>query len=169
LAVVGGGGYALAATSGSGTITACANKKTGELFFRTRGRCARGQTRVSWNRQGPQGVPGETGPAGAPPPSAWAIVSNAGQAQPSDGISAQRVSAGTYQVTVTASQCVGKQNGPVVSVSDKNPPGGEPSGSFPVAWVEDMGSTTFMVYTGVAVGGAFTPADQTFNVQDVCG
>jgi hypothetical protein len=169
-AVAGGGGYALAATAGSGTISACAAKMSGELFLRTRGRCMRGQTSVSWNRQGQQGVPGKTGPAGATPPSAWAIVSNAGQAEPSDGISAQRLSAGTYQITVTAPACAGKENAPTVTVSDRDPPNGQPAGAFPVAWVAVTGSgSSFTVYSGVVVNGTFTPTDHTFDVQDVCG
>jgi hypothetical protein len=168
-AVAGGGGYAFAAAAGTGTITACANKKTGELFLRTRGHCTRAQTRESWNRQGPQGAPGQAGPAGAAPPSAWAIVSNDGQAHPSDGISAQRLSAGTYQITVTAQACADKQNAPTVTISDANPPNGQTAGAFPVAWVEDAGVGPFTVYTGVVLGGAFTPTDHTFNVQAVCG
>jgi hypothetical protein len=168
-AVAGGGGYALAATAGSGTVAACANKRTGALFLDTSGRCGRGQMSVSWNREGRQGVPGKTGPAGSPPPSAWAIVSNAGQAQPSDGISAQRLSTGTYQITLTASACAGKENAPTVTVSDANPPNGQTAGAFPVAWVADAGVGPFTVYTGVVVNGTFTPTDHTFNVQDVCG
>jgi hypothetical protein len=168
-AVGGGGGYALAATTGSGTITACASKNTGELFLRARGHCAHGQTSVSWNRQGRQGVPGKTGPAGAAPPSAWAIVSNAGQAEPSDGISAQRLSAGTYRITVTAQACANKENAPTVTVSDVNPPNGQMAGAFPLAWIADAGIGPFTVYTGVVVNGTFTPTDHTFNVQDVCG
>ena len=52
-----GGGYAYAATK-TKTITVCADKGTGVLHLKTHGRCKRGQTRVTWNQQGPQGVPG---------------------------------------------------------------------------------------------------------------
>ena len=49
------GGYAIAATTASKTITACANKRTGELFLSTHGRCTKTQQKVAWNQQGPQG------------------------------------------------------------------------------------------------------------------
>ena len=52
-----GGGYALAASK-TKSITVCADKKTGILHLKTRGRCKRGQTRVTWNQRGPQGVQG---------------------------------------------------------------------------------------------------------------
>ena len=52
------GGYAIAATTSSKTITVCANKKTGVLYLHNHGRCTRKQTRVSWNQQGPQGPAG---------------------------------------------------------------------------------------------------------------
>ena len=167
-----GGGYALAATSGGNTISACANKHTGELFLHTHGRCKKGEKTVTWSKQGPvgpAGSPGAAGPAGQPPPSAWAIVSNSGQAVTSDGITATRVSAGTYQITVTAPACANKQNAPVVSVSDANPPNGQTAGAFPTAWVGNSGIGPFTVVTGVVVNGTFTPTDHTFNIQDVCG
>ena len=52
------GGYAIAATTSSKTITVCANKKTGVLYLHNHGRCTRKQTRISWNQQGPQGPTG---------------------------------------------------------------------------------------------------------------
>ena len=58
-----GGGYALAASK-TKTITVCADKGTGVLHLKNHGRCKRGQTRVTWNQQGPQGVQGPAGPAG---------------------------------------------------------------------------------------------------------
>lgn len=159
-----GGGYAIAATTASKTITACASKRTGELFLSTHGRCTKTQQKVAWNQQGPQGLQGMTGATGPAPPSAWAIVSNNGQALAADGITVQHVSTGTYRVTVTAAGCADKQNAPVVDVSSGNPPG-----SFPLAWVGDAGSSPFTVYTGVVTSGTFTPTDETFNIQDVCG
>jgi len=141
-----------------------------------RGRCHRGQTRVSWNQRGPagpQGQTGATGPAGAPPPSAWGIVTNNGTplVAASYGISATRVSAGTYQVSITAPACAGKVDVPQVTVSDLNPPAGQFSGASAVAWVLDVSApgVPFTVYTGDVVGGTFTPSDHTFNIQDVCG
>jgi hypothetical protein len=169
LALGASGGYAIAST-GTKTIQACVVKSSGELLVRTR--CSSSETKLAWNQAGPQGVPGKTGAPGAPgqaPASAWAIVSNAGVAEPTDGIAVQHVSTGTYQITVTAPACSGKQNAPVVTVSDANPPAGQNTGAFPVAWIEDAGSSPFTVYTGVVVTGTFTPTDHTFNVQDICG
>jgi hypothetical protein len=159
------GGYAIAA-SRSTTIRGCVVKATGELLVKAR--CSRGQTKLTWDQQGPQGLQGATGAPGPAPPSARAIVNNNGQAGPTDGITAAHVSAGTYQLTVTAAACVGAQNAPVVSVSDDNPPNGQTAGAFPVAWVADTGTNQFTVYTGVIVNGTFTATDHTFNVQDVC-
>ena len=163
------GGYAIAATSSPATVTACANKRTGELFLSAHGRCAKTEKKVAWNRQGPQGIQGMTGPAGPVPPSAWAFVSNSGVSDVSDGITVAHTSAGTYQVTVTAPACAGKQNAPVVSLSDSNPPGGQLAGAFPVAWVGVAGIGPFTVYTGDVVNGTFTASDHPFTVQDVCG
>jgi hypothetical protein len=54
-------GWAIAATSQSPVIRACANKKTGAL--RLASKCRRSERRVSWNVQGPAGL---RGPAGRP-------------------------------------------------------------------------------------------------------
>ena len=161
------GGYAIAATTAPRTITACANNRTGALFLSTHGHCTKTEKKVAWNQRGPQGVQGKTGMTGAPgqaPPSAWAIVTPNGQALAADGLTVQHVSTGIYTVTVTAAACADKQNAPVVDVSRNNPPG-----SFPLAWVGDAGSSPFTVYTGLVTAGTFTPTDETFNVEDVCG
>jgi hypothetical protein len=49
------------ATSGE-LIRACADDRTGELALR--GRCRKGETRVTWNREGPEGPQGVAGPPG---------------------------------------------------------------------------------------------------------
>jgi hypothetical protein len=134
-----------------------------------RNRCGHGETRLVWNQQGPPGKTGTTGPAGPAPPSAWALVGNNGGASPGSGITATRVSTGTYQITVTAPACDGKQNAPVVTVSDGNPPAGQLAGAFPVAWVGDVQSGPFTVYTGDVVNGIFALRDHTFNLEDLCG
>ena len=168
LALGAGGGYALAAGN-TKTITVCADKKTGVLHLSTSGRCARAQTRVSWNQQGPQGKPGAVGQPGAPAVSVWANVTNSGTVLSGQGLSVEHVSAGTYQVTVTAAGCAQGFNAPVVSLSDAYPPNGQGAGAFPVAWVGDTGTNQqFTVHTGVVVGGSFTPTDHTFNLQDAC-
>jgi len=171
LAVGVGGGYAIAATK-TKTITVCADKGTGIVHLKTRGKCKRGQTRVSWNQRGPQGPQGAQGPAGqpgAPAVSVWAQVISSGSLVSGQGLSVQHVSAGTYEVTVTAPACASRSNAPVVTVSDANPPGGQVAGAFPVAWFQSSGSNQqFMVFTGVVVGGSFTPTDHNFTVMDTC-
>ena len=171
LAVGLGGGYALAASK-TKSITVCADKKTGILHLKTHGRCERSQTRVTWNQQGPQGVPGVQGPAGqagAPAASAWADVTNAGSVAFGQGISIQHLSTGTYEVTITSPACAQGSNAPVVSVSDANPPNGEPSGTFPVAWYEATAANQhFTVFTGVIVSGNFMATDHTFDIMDTC-
>ncbi|MFZ1996627.1 MAG: hypothetical protein WAU75_21115 [Solirubrobacteraceae bacterium] len=171
LAVGAGGGYAIAATGGGKTITACANKRTGALFLHTRGRCKRGFKKVTWNqqgRQGTQGRPGTQGPAGAPAVSVWGIVADSGGLAAGQGLAVQHVSAGTYQVTVTAPACAPRANAPTVTVSDGNPPAGQSAGAFPVAWITGGGNATFTVVTGVVTGGSFTATDHTFDVHDTC-
>jgi hypothetical protein len=168
LALAAGGGYALAASK-TKTITVCADKRTGILHLKTRGRCKRGQKRVSWNQQGPQGVQGPAGQPGTPAVSIWAQVANAGSLLSGQGLSVQHLSTGTYQVTITAAACAHGANAPVITVSDTNPPGGQASGAFPVAWYQSTGSNQqFMVYTGVVVGGSFTATDHIFTVMDTC-
>src|ERR1700733_6665125 len=94
-----GGGYALAA-SNTKSITVCADKKTGILHLKTRGKCKRGQTRVTWNQQGPQGVPGPAGTQGTPAVSIWANVTNTGAVLTGQGISVQHDGSGVYEVTI---------------------------------------------------------------------
>lgn len=183
VALGGGGGYAVAAMSRSKTITVCANKKSGLLYLHRRGRCKRGQTRVSWNQrgpagprgaagaQGPQGLQGQTGltgPSGAPADAFGVVASDGTLAFGAQGLSSQRLSAGTYQITITAPACAQGANVPTVTVSD-GPPGSQSSGSFPMAWIENTGDNrSFTVFTGFVASGSFSATDQTFNVQDVC-
>jgi len=67
-------GVALAAQPGSrqasgGVINACVKKKTGQVrVVRSAGACRRGESRLSWNVQGPSGIRGAAGLAGAPGP-----------------------------------------------------------------------------------------------------
>jgi hypothetical protein len=166
-----GGGYALAASK-TKTITVCADKGTGVMHLKTHGKCNRGQTRVTWNQKGPQGVQGFQGPAGPPGTSAvsvWANVTNSGALFAGQGLSVQHVSAGTYEVTVTSAQCAQGANAPIVTVSDGNPPAGQATGAFPVAWFGATGlNQQFMVFTGVVSSGTFTATDHTFTVMDSC-
>ena len=171
LAIGIGGGYALAASK-TKTITVCADKGTGVLHLKTRGRCKRGQTRVTWNQVGPQGPQGFQGPAGqpgTPAVSVWGNVTNNGSLFAGQGLSVQHMSAGTYQVTITAPACAHGSNAPVVTVSDGNPPAGQAAGAFPLAWIAATGlNEQFMVFTGVVVDDSFTPTDHTFMIMDTC-
>lgn len=186
LAVGIGGGYAFAASKNK-TISVCADKKTGILHLKTRGRCNRGQTRVTWNQvgpQGPQGTPGPQGPQGSAGPQGvqgpqgaqgpagvtiWANVAGNGSVQAGQGLSVHRISAGAYQVTVTDATCSGATSAPVVSVSD-SAPGFVTGGVFPVAWYGTTGSNQqFMVFTGVVSSPlTFNPTDLPFDVLDTC-
>ncbi len=161
-----GGSYALAAGSTS-TISVCADKGAGLLHLRTHGRCKRGQTRVSWNQVGPQGPQGRQG---APAVSIWGAEAANNNPIAQHGLSIQHVSAGRYQVTITAAACThAVDNTPVVSIVDGNPPVGQSPGAFPVVWTTAvLPSGQFTVFTGVAVGGTFTSADDQFNVYDTC-
>jgi len=168
LAVGIGGGYALAASK-TKTITVCADKKTGVLHLKTRGKCKRSQTRVTWNQQGPQGIQGPPGSQGAPAASAWAHVLASGAVFAGQGISIAHQSGGTYKLTITAPGCAQGFNAPVVTVDDANPPNGQGPGAFPVAWVGAVnGSNQFVVFTGVASNGLFTATDHEFYVVDEC-
>jgi hypothetical protein len=60
-AMIGGGGYAIAATSSS-VIHGCVNKKTHALTVSAR--CGKGTTALSWNKQGRTGGTGNTGKTG---------------------------------------------------------------------------------------------------------
>jgi len=187
LALGAGGGYAVAASNNK-TITVCADKKTGVLHLKTRGRCKSSQTRVSWNQQGPQGPPGPQGvqgttglqgPVGAAGPtgaqgraavSVWANVADNGTVVDGRGLAVQHVMTGTYQVTITDSTCGHEDNAPVITVSDTNPPAGHTNG-FPVAWYGDNApNEQFMVFTGVVSGTplSFATADHTFDIHDTC-
>jgi hypothetical protein len=163
-----GGGYAYAATKAK-TITVCADKGTGVLHLKTHGRCKRGQTRVTWNQKGRQGVQGPAGQTGAAAVSIWGQVTNSGALLSGQGLSVQHLStAGTYQITITAPACAQRSNAPVITVSDTANPGAQ-GGAFPVAWFQSTGSNQqFMVFTGDVVGGSFTPSDHAFTLMDSC-
>ena len=187
LAVGVGGGYALAAGN-TKTITVCADKKTGVLHLKTRGRCKSSQTRVTWNQQGPQGVQGAQGatgpqgPAGAQGPvgaqgpagvTVWANVANNGTVIAGQGVSVQHVSPGTYQVTITERQRARSATTPPRSACPTQRPVRCQAACFPSRGTEPRAPTSSSwCYTGVASAGpslTFTPTDHTFDVLDACG
>lgn len=61
--VAGGGTYALAA-SGTTVINVCVKKQGGELYRAKK--CSKGDTELSWNREGPRGATGRAGQSGPP-------------------------------------------------------------------------------------------------------
>ena len=137
LVVGAGGGYAFAASK-TKTITVCADKKTGILHLHNHGKCKRSQTRVSLEPEGPAGPTGRARPRRT---AGRARRECLGERRPMTAqsfrgraLSVQHVSAGTYQVTITAPACAHGANAPVVTVADANPPGGQTAGAFPVAW-----------------------------------
>jgi hypothetical protein len=167
-----GGGYAIAATTSSTkTITGCANKKTGVLYYSTHGRCNRRQKKIVWNQRGVQGAQGQTGATGAAgqaAPSVSALVSvNGNVADIAGGLTVQAAGTGEYAVTITAAQCAGKTNLPVVTVDNSS---ALATGSFPTAWLSGVGvdSASFTVNTGVVTSGAYAPTNEAFQLQDVC-
>jgi hypothetical protein len=180
-----GGGYAVAASNDK-TITVCADKKSGVLHLKTRGRCKSSQTRLTWNGEGPQGIqgaagqqgaqgvpgaPGLAGAQGASAVSVWAYVAGNGAVIAGQGLTVQRTMAGTYQVTVTDPTCASETSAPVVSESDDNPPNGQMqgSGAFAVAWYESTQSNQqFTVFTGIVMNGKFSATDHTFDIHDAC-
>jgi hypothetical protein len=61
LVLAGGGAYALASSTG-GTITVCVTHHGGTLYKAKK--CAKHDSRLSWNKQGSAGAPGATGATG---------------------------------------------------------------------------------------------------------
>lgn len=121
-ALIGGGGYALAASGGK-TIHGCVNNKTHALTVQKR--CGKGTKGLSWNQVGPKGATGKTGPIGPQGPQGpaggtnhvidTAEVSGNGQLiNPGLGITAQRTGVGSY--VLTASGCSSTVT-PMASVS----------------------------------------------------
>src|SRR4051812_25979993 len=62
---VGAGSAIAAAANDSAVIRACAAKNGKTLHLAgTNGKCAKGETALTWNQKGPGGAPGQAGPAG---------------------------------------------------------------------------------------------------------
>ena len=62
---IGGIGGVIAASSTKSKIVACANKTTGAMRYSSSGKCAKTETKVSWNIAGTNGTNGTAGTAGA--------------------------------------------------------------------------------------------------------
>ena len=160
VAVTSGGSYALAATASNGTIGVCVDKGTSVMHLAKHPRCGRGQTRI-----------GLSSALDRPTVSAWAASNEAGDIVGGAGLSISHVGVGVYNITLTAASCrEAANNAPVVSASDTEPPGGQATTTFPVAWTRptSTGIEAFTVYTGVVVSGAFQPKDESFDFTDSC-
>lgn len=60
-------GVAIAATGGgSKNVVLCAAKKGGDLRLASKGKCGKGERKLTIAKQGPQGAPGLPGPQGSP-------------------------------------------------------------------------------------------------------
>jgi hypothetical protein len=161
VAIASGGGYALAASRSDGTISVCVDQGSGVMHLAKHARCGRHQRRI-----------GLSSALDRPTVSAWAEVFPNGRVVTGAGVSIRHAGVGVYTITVSAASCRNAgNNAPVVSVSDTEPPGGQSTSSFPVAWTMPAGTgfKAFTVYTGVVVGGGFQPRDEFFNFTDSCG
>jgi hypothetical protein len=163
VAVGSGGSYALAATTSNGTngtIAVCVDKGSGVMRLAKHPRCGRGQSRI-----------GLSSALDRPAVSAWAGVELNGAIASGSGASVTHAGTGVYSVTVTAASCRdASNNAPLVSINDSEPPYSSATGTFPVAWTETAGTgfEAFTIHTGVVVGGAFQPRDESFSFTDSC-
>jgi len=160
LALGAGGSYALAASMGTSTTVVCVDKGSGIMHLAKHKRCGRHQTRI-----------GLSSALDRPAVSAWAEVVSDGHVLTGAGVSISHAGVGVYKITVTAASCRNAaNNAPVVGVTDSEPPGGQASTSFPVAWTgpTSTGIEAFTIYTGVVVSGGFQPRDESFNFTDSC-
>ena len=67
VAIVAIAGVAIAAQGGgSKNVVLCAAKKGGDLRLAPKGRCGKGERKLTISKQGPKGEPGAIGPQGAP-------------------------------------------------------------------------------------------------------
>ena len=162
VAVGSGGSYALAAASaGNGTTAVCVDKGSGVMHLAKHPRCGRGQSRI-----------GLSSALDRPSVNAWAVVELNGAVASGVGVRIAHAGSGVYDITVTAANCRhALNNAPVVTVNDGEPPYSSAASTFPVAWTQRAGTgfEAFTVYTGVVVGGAFQPRDESFSVTDSCG
>ena len=160
IAVGSGGSYALAATASNGTIAVCVDKGNGVMHLAKHPRCGRGQSRV-----------GLSSALDRPSVNAWAGVELNGAIASGSGASVTHAGTGMYNITVTAASCRhASNNAPLVSINDSEPPYSSAVSTFPVAWTETAGTgfEAFTIHTGVVVGGAFQPRDESFSFTDSC-
>jgi hypothetical protein len=142
LAIAGGGAYALAASSGS-TITVCVSHKGG-MLYKAKG-CAKGDKKLTWNRQGPkgstgprgmQGEPGNNGAPGTARAYAWVLGGTTPSLDPNrtKGFTAVTHPGGHtgYYCLALSSNIVASQVAPAVSVVWNSAFAGNPEFAQPV-------------------------------------
>jgi hypothetical protein len=150
-ALLASGGYALASSTSRNTIKGCVVKSTHQLLVQKR--CRKGQTRLVWAQNGPQG------PQGPPAASAWAVIgTSAGSASVFSGrnITVRYDTVGEY--TITASGPCTSTGGAVEvnpEVLQANP------GHAPLAYAarESGTNNVFDVHVDDVAGGTATPED----------
>lgn len=156
-----GGSYALAASPSNGTIAVCVDNGSGVMHLAKHQRCGHHQSRI-----------GLSSALDRPTVGAWAAVELNGAVASGVGVRIAHAGTGLYDITVIAASCrYAVNNAPVVSVNDSEPPYSSATSTFPVAWTEGASSSVeaFTIHTGVVVGGAFQPRDESFNFTDSCG
>jgi hypothetical protein len=125
-ALLGGGGYAIAASSATKTLHGCEVKKTHELLIQER--CRRGQSALTWNQRGPAGATGAAGAAGAAGPqgiqgppgqnavSAWEVVNADRSLLSGTDLGVTHLGTGTYQLN----KATGPRNCAIQVTPDNN-------------------------------------------------
>jgi hypothetical protein len=187
IALGGGGGYALAATTNSagGKRTACVSNKNGAMFLKrsTSAKCSKDQRKVIWNNTGPQGKTGAKGATGATGPAGPAGPAGTGApgyvdltltVAPSGAIQSfyptlipqigtiGHPSTGVYTIATGPVGTCTSLNSPVATPTSN----GQPSGAPPVITIDQANNT---IYTGYDESGGFTPADVGFQLRLACG
>lgn len=157
-----GGGYALA-SGGGNTINACVKKQGGALYKAKK--CHKGDSKISWNKQGPRGKTGRPGPAGAQGAPGAAGAPGASGFVQSASWSGQigNIDAGPASTFVFA--------GPQATISTTAGQLVNASGSVALA-TKTTGTSSEVevsICTQVATGGAVTPlaGDVNNDFQDV--
>lgn len=165
--VVAVGGVALAAGSPSTkVIHACKNRRTGALRIGTK--CKRHERSViSWNKAGqvgPQGIQGQTGPAGPGVKTIGGTVASDGTVRNGSGFTSSRTGTGTYTVSFPAGTwTVNATTVPTLTVTPLGANGGVVV--VPIVGSENAlsdGSATFTIALSSTVG-SLTLHDNAFK------
>ena len=150
-AALGLSGFALTPGAAAATIYACVPKGGGSVRVVSRhARCRRGETKLSWNSQGPEGPDGPHGPTGTP----GATGSVGLQGAPGPGARVATLDTASSNATV---QPLFTYGGDTVGVACGR--GGSPSwGSFEVTGdnLEVFGSATLAYYEASPTPSIFT-------------